>query len=722
MKRPLIFALLLATFYAALDHQRIATAINTQLHKVPALAHVPSLLPVGSVVSAQSDHAVMRQKALEYLAHHNQQKGDPSQQEPQVTDVAIDPMGMGHVRVQQTVKGTPVWGGEAIVHVKNDGSLFTITDNQRDKVDAKNNPKLSGSDAVDYAKKYYKDNKELTAEPTADLWIWSDQDSDEKSYRLVYRVQMRREDGTDKTALPVYFIDAQTGEKVWEYDNLQTGSVTGSGVSLYSGTVPVTTYQSGTTYYLEDVGRKIGTFNYNNTTTSITRLTDFDNLWDTASQKAGVDAQFGAVKTYDYFLNVHGRNGVNGSGGPGSTTAIDGVTSLLGNRVHYSTNYNNAFWNGQFMTYGDGDGTTFTPLVSLDVVAHELTHGITQFTANLTYSGESGALNESMSDVFGAMVERSVRGESANTWKIGETCYTPNTAGDALRYMDDPHLASNGGFTANDDPDHYSERYTGTSDNGGVHTNSGIANKAFYLVAKGGTHHLSGISVIGIGADNAAKIWYSALTNYMTSSTNFAGARTATLNAATALFGGTSAQYNAVKTAWCAVGVGDCTATPPGSGTERLANGGFETSITPWVMSGTGAFYVANGNYPQSGTGYIYFGGANSVTGQTYQQFTIPGTVTAANLTFYLNVTSAETTTTTQYDKLFVEIRDANGVLLTTLATYSNLNKGTAGVYTKGAFSLLAYKGQTVRLQFRTTTDASSITTFRVDAASLLTS
>jgi thermolysin len=120
--------------------------------------------------------------------------------------------------------------------------------------------------------------------------------------------------------------------------------------------------------------------------------------------------------------------------------------------------------------------------------------------------------------------------------------------------MDNPHAASNAGYTADDDPDHYSEKYTGTGDNGGVHINSGIANKAFYLLAKGGAHHLGG-SMTGIGADDAAKIWYLAMANYMTSSTNFAGARTATRNAAAALFGSGSAKHTAVGTAWSLCGV-----------------------------------------------------------------------------------------------------------------------------------------------------------------------
>src|SRR5918998_6179458 len=207
------------------------------------------------------------------------------------------------------------------------------------------------------------------------------------------------------------------------------------------------------------------------------------------------------------------------------------------------------------MFYGDGDGTNYTPFVTLDICGHEMQHGITSRTAGLIYSNESGALNESWSDVFGAMVELYARGgqETAGTWLIGEDAYTPSRAGDALRYMDTPHRAGNGGYTADDDPDHYSERYTGTGDSGGVHINSGIANHVFYLVAVGGTHHRGG-SMTGIGADAAARIWYRALTTYMTSSTNFSGARTATLNAANALYGAGSTQSLAVAQAWTLCG------------------------------------------------------------------------------------------------------------------------------------------------------------------------
>jgi hypothetical protein len=152
---------------------------------------------------------------------------------------------------------------------------------------------------------------------------------------------------------------------------------------------------------------------------------------------------------------------------------------------------------------------------------------------------------------------------------------------------------------------------------------------------------------------------------------------------------------------------------------ERIVNGGFEGVITPWVLSGS-AFHTTTGSFPRTGTGYIFLGNANFVSGQAYQTITIPSTATTANLTFGLNISSSETTTTTQYDKLFIEIRSTSGTLLQTLAVFSNLSKGTAGVYVvRGPYSLIGRKGQTFRVNFRATTDSSLITTFRVDDVSV---
>jgi hypothetical protein len=148
-----------------------------------------------------------------------------------------------------------------------------------------------------------------------------------------------------------------------------------------------------------------------------------------------------------------------------------------------------------------------------------------------------------------------------------------------------------------------------------------------------------------------------------------------------------------------------------------IVNGGLEVSIAPWVLSGSGAFYTNNGNYPHNGTGYMYFGVNNNVTGQVYQTVAIPTTATGA-LTFWFNCNSNEGTARA-YDFLYVEVRNTSGTLLQTLATYSNRDKTAAGNYSQKSFSLAAYRGQTIRLQFRCTTDFSLSTTFRIDDVSL---
>jgi Zn-dependent metalloprotease len=676
---------------------------------------------------SQDEVETAKRISIEVLRGRSQSRGIVNSDEFEVQKVHIDELRMAHTRFRQSVGGVPVWEGEAIVHLKSDGEVSTITDNLKEAISVSTKPTISAGDAIAIANRLYNGSATESEKPKISLWIYRGEDRD----HLTWRIETPRIDGSNDTAVPVDFIDAHTGERVFTYNNLQPGT----GSSLYSGTVTIDTSSAGSTFYMEDLTRRMGTFNMNSTGDenfgtggTQSRFTGTDDVWSATLERAGVDAHYGAAKTFDYYKNVHGRNGINGSGGPFTTAAgANSAITLITSRVHFGTSgrYNNAFWYNNRMSYGDGDGVSFTPLTTIDICGHEMTHGVTENTANLTYSGESGALNESMSDVFGVLVELYADGGviSGDTWKIGEDAYTPGTAGDALRYMNNPHLASNSGFTANDDPDHYSERYTGTADSGGVHINSGIGNHAFYLAAAGGTHHLSGVTVTGTGTTDAGKIWYRALTVYMTSGTNFAGARTATLNAATDLFGAGSAQYNSVATAWCAVGVGTCpgggtpTPTPP-TGTELLTNGGFEGSASPWVGSGTGYFYVNPGNYPHGGTGYIYFGVNNSVSGQSYQQVTIPSTATGT-LTFWLNVTTSETTTTTQYDKLFVEVRNTAGTLLATPATYSNLNGGSAGAYSQKSINLSAYKGQTVRVQFRSTTDSSLATTFRVDDASL---
>lgn len=675
---------------------------------------------------SQDEREIAKQISLDFLRGRATQRAIGNPDDFEIKRVEIDGLKTAHTHVRQRIGGVPVWEGEAIVHLGSDGAVTNVTDDLAENIAINTTPNFGEKEAYQLAIRDYTGRAKLTDTPTIGLFIYRGETRD----HLVYRVETPRIDGSRGTSIPVVFIDAHTGEKVFGYDNLQTGT----GSSLYSGTVTISTSGSGGTFYMEDpTGRRQGTFNMNNTGNTSTgtggtqsRYTDTDDNWTATNARAGVDAHYGAAQTFDYYQVVHGRNGIDGNYGPGTTTSAVGGVGLVVSRVHFGSGYNNAFWFNNQMTYGDGDGSTFTPLTTIDICGHEMTHGVTERTANLTYARESGALNEAWSDIMGSMVELRADGGAvtADTWKIGEDSYTPGTAGDALRRMDNPNSVG--------DPDHYSVRlYPGTctpsnlNDQCGVHTNSSIANHAFYLMANGGTNRVSGIAVTGIGTSAAERIFYRALATYMTASTNFAGARTATLSAATDLYGTGSAQYNGIAQGWCAVGVGTCpggtptpTPTPPPTGSELIVNGGFEGgSASPWVTSGTG-FAYSTGAYPRSGTGYTILGINNSSTGQEYQTVSIPAAATA-NFTFWLNVTSSETTTTVQYDKLFVEVRDTAGNLLTTVATYSNLNKGTAGVYSQKSFSLAAYRGQTVRVQFRSTMDSSVTTSFRLDDVSL---
>lgn len=315
----------------------------------------------------------------------------------------------------------------------------------------------------------------------------------------------------------------------------------GTGYGINVGTVPLTTDLSGGTYLLKDPTR-----GNNRTIDATTRqvLTDSDNIWgdDAPShrQSAGVDAQFSAVAFWDYFKEEFGRQGIRDDG--------VGVTSV----VHYGTLSNNAFWDDTCfcISYGDGDGLDHP--ISLDIAGHELTHGLTSFTAGLGFSGEPGDLNESTSDVFGTMVEwyENLPADVPD-YTLGEM-FDPT--GD-LRWMDRP---SRDGVS----PDCWSSAVGGMD----VHYGSGVGDHFFYLLAEGsGAKSINGVdydsptcngaTLTGIGRDSAAAIWYRALTDYLTSTGNYRAMRAATLAAAADLYGSGSPEYSAVSAAWSAVNV-----------------------------------------------------------------------------------------------------------------------------------------------------------------------
>lgn len=257
------------------------------------------------------------------------------------------------------------------------------------------------------------------------------------------------------------------------------------------------------------------------------------------SQDVSVNEAYdGAGATYDLYFEVFKRN------------SIDDQGMRLDSTVHYSKKYNNAFWNGTQMVYGDGDGDLFESFTKpIDVIGHELTHGVTQFSANLEYRNQPGALNESMSDVFGSLVKQRVLKQTAEEadWLIGEGLLRPKVKGVALRSMKAPGTAYDDPILGKDpQPAHMDNIYTGTRDNGGVHINSGIPNHAFYLAAT---------KLGGFAWEKAGLIWYTALTTRLKQKSNFKDAAEFTIAIAGELYGEESDEQIAVRDAWAQVGV-----------------------------------------------------------------------------------------------------------------------------------------------------------------------
>ena len=505
-----------------------------------------------SVTRAVSRAGVVARSAIDAVRAHPDAAKVGAAQRFRVVDALVDPNGSTHVRMTRTYHGLRVLGGDLVVHRTASGAWRGTSQTLDRKLRMSVTPTVLRSTAVQRALGAITSivNQRVQAVPKLVV------DATARP-RLAWAVTSlgRQKDGTPSRITS--YVNARTGTLIRSEQHIET--VDGTGRTLYSGNVPLQVTLSGGTYSLKDPTRG-GTYTNDvaNKTDSVvctlfgfgcqvgtivtSTSSTFGNNTNANRASAAADAQYGTNVTWDYYKNVHGRNGIFNTGA-GSW-----------NRVHYGKNYVNAFWDGTKMTYGDGNGTTFGPLVSLDVAGHEMSHGVTENSANLTYSGESGGLNESTSDIFGTLVE-----------------FYANNANDPGDYLigEEFDLAKHLGFRRMDDPDSDGSSancWSSSVGNLDVHYSSGVGNHFFYILSEGtgsktiggvvhSTTSCNGSSVTGIGKDAAGRIWYRALTVYMTSSTNYAGARTASLNAARDLYGAGSTQYNAVAAAWSAVNV-----------------------------------------------------------------------------------------------------------------------------------------------------------------------
>jgi len=535
--------------------KKVIRAVDFDQNKMPT--HIRGWLgELGSSIERQAE------SYLAEVAHLYQV--EEAGAEWQITEIRKDEIGMQHIRVQQVREDVPIYSGELILHARN-GRIESVMGRGFPSPNLETfTPALTESDVIRKVETqleqldHYVDipQNQLTMldmkQVVANLVIYHEDGMAEKE-RLAYEVQAYE----NLASYSTYFLDAHTGAVIHEHSKIckihgdhelpPDGPKTANAQDLNGVNRTIDVYEVGGNYFMinatkpnfsssqsampnEPVG-VIWTLDANNSSPATDDFEIFhvaNNNNASWNDKSSVSAHYNAGIAYDYFRNVHNRNAIDGGGG--------NIISFINVTDEDDNSMDNAFWNGQGMYYGNGN-TEFLPLAGgLDVAGHEMSHGVVQSSANLEYQNESGALNESFADIFGAMMDR-------EDYKIGEDVVTSAFPSGALRDLSNPN---NGGSKLGDrgwQPKNVSEQYFGSLDNGGVHINSGIPNHAFYLYAE------------VVGKDKAEKVFYRALTEYLTRSSRFVDARNAVVQSAQDLFG--SSEADAARNAFSSVGIGE---------------------------------------------------------------------------------------------------------------------------------------------------------------------
>lgn len=472
----------------------------------------------------------------------------PASYEANLLHTERDQHGWEHSRYQLTVNGTPVNDAVFILHMKN-GKVLKYNGYLPKNLNTFTVPAIQEAAAIQVA----------LNSVHATTYRWQDTRDGSIDFSFypkgeLYIVQNHNEIGTNVAHLAwkldvfavkplsreYIYVDAQTGTIIRRDNRIESANTNSTAVTVYRGSRAIVADSYNGSYRLRETTRGNGINTYNmRRGTSYTAAVDFTNAtttWNNVNtnkdQYAG-DAHWGGEMTMDFYMNRFGRNG------------IDNAGFALNLYVHYDNAYLNAFWDGTEMNFGDGS-TGYTPLTSLDITGHEISHGLTEYTANLNYQNESGAMNEAFSDIMGTAVEWYADSTRGN-WNIGEDIGTP------FRSMSSPKTYQQ--------PNTYGGQYwyTGTQDNGGVHTNSGVENYWYYLLCMGGSgtnDNNNTYNVTGIGRTKATAIAFRMQTVYLVSTSQYADARFYAIQAATDLYGACSAEVRSTANAWYAVGVG----------------------------------------------------------------------------------------------------------------------------------------------------------------------
>ncbi len=516
--------------------------------------------------------------AIKFLEENKAVFGiDSVKDELKLLEVKKDDIGHTSVKFVQVIDGTEVEGSLMNVHFDENGVIASVNGNLEENKDVKSLGKntISEEEAIEIAKKQF-EYKDLENTPKAEKVIITKDDVNYEAYKVnIYYME---------PTIGSYdvFVEATSGQVIKTEDKIRFNTqVKGSGIDVLGKTRELNLNQIDSKYEMKDLTNtatgSITTYDQNNTTSRPDLVSNWTGNFNTERDKASVSAHYNASKVIDFYKELFNRNSLDNNGLP-----IESYT-------HHKVNYNNAFWDGYRMIYGDGDGEEFTYLSGdLDVVGHEMTHGVIDYTAKLEYHNQSGALNESMADVFGVLIStynkyNVVNGGTwtfdSDDWVIGDDIYTPNIEGDALRSLSDPTLY--------DQPEHMNdyEYYPDTKDGdwGGVHINSGIPNKAAYIIAS------------NLGMEKTAKIYYRALNNYMTPDTNFEQCRNFLVQAAEDLYGKNSNEAKVINNGFSSVGVLSQVIVDSLIGSDRydtaakLSQSQFNTANTIMITNGGGA-------------------------------------------------------------------------------------------------------------------------------------